>query len=127
MQNRMRANIDKGLGDIQSRQGQDGLPALPPQSLGGADAAYASGLQPDADAPGELSQVAQEANSSGQSVLSQNPQPEPSRSISLGMSPAEVRAILGTPRQTANIGNKRIEVYQDFKVTYRNGSVTDIQ
>jgi len=132
MQNRMRANIDKGLGDIQKRQGQDGLPALPPQSLGGADAAYASGLEPDANAAGELSQVAQEASSSGQNVLSQSPQANPDqpsagRSISLGMSPAEVRAILGPPKQTANIGAKRIEVYQDFKVTYRNGSVTDIQ
>jgi len=128
MQNRMRAKIDQGLGDLQAHQGQDGLPPLPPQSLGSSDAAYASGVQPDANAAGELSQVAQEANNSGQSVLSQSPQPAAAGGgISLGMSQAQVRAILGTPRQTANIGAKTIEVYQDFKVTYLNGSVTDIQ
>jgi hypothetical protein len=67
--------------------------------------------------------------------LSQNPQPDPGQapqpapgqSISLGMSQAQVRAILGNPKQTANLGAKRIEIYQDFKVTYINGSVTDIQ
>jgi hypothetical protein len=135
MQNRMRANIDQGLGDLQTHQGQDGLPPLPPQTMGASDAAYASAVQPDANAAGELSQVAQEANASGQSVLSQNPQPDPGQapqpapgqSISLGMSQAQVRAILGNPKQTANLGAKRIEIYQDFKVTYINGSVTDIQ
>ena len=126
MQNRMRANIDQGLGDMQSRQGQDGLPELPPQVLG-SDPAYASGLEPDLFAAEELSQVAQEADQSGQGELSEPAQGDAARSISLGMSPAEVRAILGTPRRTAIIGARRIEVYQDFKVTYRNGSVTDIQ
>jgi hypothetical protein len=130
MQNHMRAAIDQGLGDLQSRQGQDGLPALPPQSLGSSDAPFASAVQPDANAAGELSQVAQDANSAGQSVLGQAPQaaaPASGQNLSLGMSQAEVHALLGNPRETANVGIKQIEVYPNFKVTYTNGSVTDIQ
>jgi hypothetical protein len=131
MQNHMRAGIDRGLGDLQSRQGQDGLPPLPPQAQGGSDAPYASGLQPDANAATELSQVAREANSSGQTLLNQSPQgaaDAPSnQTLSLGMTEAEVRALLGNPRETANVGARKIVIYPNFKITYTNGSVTDIQ
>jgi hypothetical protein len=130
MQNRMRANIDQGMADLQARQGQDGLPPVPAQNLGTSDAPFAGAVQPDANAASELSQVAQEANASGQSELSQQPQAAAAPSggsIALGMSGDQVHSILGAPRESANIGPKRIEVYQDFKVTYMNGSVTNIQ
>ncbi|MDR3672977.1 MAG: hypothetical protein P4L36_19185 [Holophaga sp.] len=128
MQNRMRANIDQGLGDLQAHQGQGGLPPLPAQNLGTSDAPYASAMQPDTNAAGELSQVAQDANASGQSVLNQGAQPQaPTRSIALGMSMAEVHSILGNPKETANLGSRRIEVYQDFKITFSNGTVSNIQ
>jgi len=127
MQNHMRASIDQGLGDLQSHQGLGGLPPAPPQSLGGSDAAYASGLQPDANAAGELSQAAQDANASGQAVLSQSPAPAATGTVALGMNPDQVHNILGAPRQSATVGAKSIEVYQNFKVTYMNGAVSDIQ
>jgi len=129
MQNHMRASIDQGLGDLQSRQGQDGLPPLPAQAAGTSDAPFANAIQPDPNAAGELSQVAQDANSSGQSVLSQAVQapPAPAQTVSLGMSADQVHGILGSPKETAIIGNKRIEVFQDFKVTFFNGRVSDIQ
>ena len=131
MQNHMRAGIDRGLGDLQSRQGQDGLPPLPAQARGGSDAPYASGLQPDANAATELSQVAQEADSSGQTMLYPSPQgaaDAPSnQTLSLGMTESEVRALLGNPRETANVGARKIVIYPNFKITYTNGRVTDIQ
>jgi len=132
MQNRMRANIDQGLGDLQAQQGQGGLPPMPAQNLGTSDAPFASAVQPDANAAGELSQVAQDANASGQSVLNQGqaaqaPPPPTGGSIALGMTSDQVHTILGSPKETANLGAKRIEVYQDFKVTYMNGTVTNIQ
>jgi hypothetical protein len=132
MQNHMRATIDQGLGDLQSRQGQDGLPPMAAQNLGSSDAPFASGIQPDANAAGELSQVAMDANTASQGMLSQNPTapapaPASGGSIALGMSAGQVHDILGNPKQTANIGAKTIEVYPSFKVTYLNGSVTDIQ
>ena len=131
MQNRMRASIDQGLGDLQNRQGQDGLPALPPQSLGTADAPFAAAVQADPNAAGELSQVAQDANSSGQGVISQAdqapPPPAPVQAVNLGMSMEEVHRILGNPKETAIIGTRRIEVFQDFKITFFNGRVSNIQ
>jgi hypothetical protein len=131
MQNRMRASIDQGLGDLQTRQGQDGLPALPPQSMGTADAPFAAAVQADPNAAGELSQVAQDANSSGQSVISQAaqapPAPAPAQAVNVGMSMDEVHRILGNPKETAIIGTKRIEVFPDFKITFYNGRVSDIQ
>jgi len=125
MQNHMRANIDRGLGDLQARQGQDGLPALPPRSLGTSDADYASGVQPDLDAARELSRTVDEADQSSREVLSQSPAPDPV--VTLGMTEAEVRAVLGRPSQVADAGSRRIEVYPNFKVVYTNGRVTDIQ
>ena len=133
MQNRMRANIDQGLGDLQSRQGQGGLPPMPAQNLGSSDAPFASAVQPDANVAGELSQAAQDANSSGQAVLGQSPapaapdQPAPGATVTLGMSAAEVHRVLGNPKQTFNLGSKQIEVFPNLKVTYVNGGVTDVQ
>ena len=82
-----------------------------------------------------VAQVAQAANQESQGLLPQTTPTlgAPSQSaaagatISLGMSMQEVQGILGSPRRSATIGAKRIEVYQDFKVTYLNGRVTDVQ
>jgi len=131
LQNHLRATLDRGLGDLQSGQG-DSLPPPPPQSLGATEADYASLLQPDDNAVGELAQAAQEADRDSQGLLGPAPQAQPQPAapggaISVGMTVQEVQAILGSPRRSATVGLKRIEVYQDFKVTYLNGRVTDIQ
>ena len=133
LQNHLRATLDRGLGDLQSSQG-DGLPPPPPQSLGATEADYASWLAPDDNAVGELAQAAQAADQESQGLLGQAPppqaaQPQPAAggTISLGMTVQEVQAILGSPRRSATVGARRIEVYQDFKVTYLNGRVTDVQ
>jgi hypothetical protein len=140
LQNQMRANLDRGLGDLQSGAGQGGLPPAPPQSLGVSQATYAAGVQPDPAAAGELSQAAQEANLDSQSMLAQNgpaapptapptsqPAPATGGTVTLGMTIQEVQSILGAPSRSANAGNRRIDIYQDFKVTFVNGRVTDIQ
>jgi len=135
MQNHMQATIDQGLGTLQAQQGQEGLPPVPAQNLGASNAPYAASIQPDPNAAAELAQVAQDASQSGQAVLSQAPATPatppppapPTRSLTLGMGVDEVHSILGTPRQSASMGAKLIEVYPNFKVTYVNGRVTDIQ
>ena len=76
MQNHMRANIDQGLGDPAGPPGpgrtaagaaaEPGHHATPP---------YASGLQPDANAAAELSQVAQDANSRARPCSARPPRP----------------------------------------------------
>ena len=72
------------------------------------------GVQPDANAAAELSQVTQDATQSG-------------RVISEGMTLEEVHRVLGSPTDTAKVGGKWIEVFPNFKVTYLEGRVTDVQ
>src|ERR1022692_3933493 len=46
MHNQMLATIDRGMGDLQAKQGQGGLPALPQGSTGTIDTPFAQGSQP---------------------------------------------------------------------------------
>jgi TPR repeat protein len=47
--------------------------------------------------------------------------------ITRGLTTNQVRAILGTPMITANLGNKEIYVYKDLKIILMNGKVSDVQ
>jgi hypothetical protein len=47
--------------------------------------------------------------------------------IELGQSQEQVRSILGEPDKVADLGNKKIFVYKDLKVTFIDGKVTDVQ
>jgi hypothetical protein len=126
MQNQMRATIDQGLGDLQSKQGQGGLPTLPAGAA--APPSNAIQVQPDANVATELTQVANEADRAEQDVVNQslesggNPP-----TISLGMTTTEVERILGRPKDIANVGVKKIYVYKDIKVTFIDGKVSDVQ
>ena len=46
--------------------------------------------------------------------------------IEEGMSPDQVQGILGTPKRTANVGGKLIYFYEDMKITFRDGKLSDI-
>lgn len=127
MQNHMQATIDQGLGELQNQQGRNGLPQAPPQSLGVANASYLGSVQADPDAARELAQVARDANQAGQGVLSQGVPEGPGRLITQGMTVEEVHQVLGDPRETASVGPRLIEVYSNFKVTYLEGRVTEVQ
>jgi len=130
MQNQMRATVDQGLTELQSKQGQNGLPQLPSSAAGKPmDAPYAAQVQPDAQAAQEVAQASQEADRAEQDVVNQVPggPSAPPATITLGLSVDEVEARLGKPRDIADLGAKKIYVYRDLKVTFMNGKVTDIQ
>ncbi len=55
------------------------------------------------------------------------PPDQPTPSVSLGQSKEEVVAAFGQPTRIANLGNKQILYYADFKVTLVDGKVTDVQ
>jgi hypothetical protein len=55
------------------------------------------------------------------------PSPPPTVKISLGQTPEQVVAVLGSPLRTAKVGTKDIYFYQDVKVTFVDGKLTDIQ
>ena len=130
MQNEMRATLDQGLQDFQSRNGKGGLPALPPATDGVFNASFASSVTPDANVAGELSQVAQEADRSEQDVVRQAdnaPAGSAPMTITLGQTIQEVVGMLNQPEKVVDLGAKKIYVYKDMKITFTDGRVTDVQ
>jgi hypothetical protein len=131
MQNQMRATIDQGLGDLQSKQGQGGLPTLPAGAAAPPDNAFGNQVQPDAvtSVQSELTQVASEADRAEQDVVNQsldNSGGAPP-TVSLGMTTQEVEQILGRPKDVANVGTKKIYVYPSMKIIFIDGKVNDVQ
>jgi hypothetical protein len=143
MQNHMRETIDQGLGEMQTKQGQGGLPAMPATYLAQPRQAnfVSSAPPPEQNIADELSRQAREANQAEQEVVSQalgtvaaavTPAPAPVQqqapvNISLGQSTAEVVGALGQPQKSYNAGPKTIYVYKDLKITFINGRVADVQ
>jgi hypothetical protein len=130
MQNQMRATIDRGMSDLQAKQGQGGLPTLPQGSAGTIDTPFArEAAQPDANVAGELSSATQEADHAEQQAVTQGADSVGGAppTLSLGLSIDEVRAIQGEPEKIVDLGSKRIYVYKDLKITFIDGKVSDIQ
>ncbi len=127
MQNQMRANLDQGLNDLQSRQGQEGMPSLPSNATGFTNTSFASEVRPDANASTELSQAAQDADRAEQDVVSQAADSGGTVRITLGMSIAEIEQALGRPTDIADLGSKKIYIYKNMKITFIDGRVSDVQ
>ena len=128
MQNQMQATIDRGMGDLQSKQGQGGLPALPQGSAGTIDSPYAQAAQPDTNVASELTTVSQEADRAEQQAVSQVGDASAAPpTLSLGLSIEDVKAIQGEPQKIVDLGAKKIYVYKDLKITFTDGKVSDIQ
>jgi hypothetical protein len=49
------------------------------------------------------------------------------QTIEKGMTPDQVTQALGKPNKIVNLGAKQLYIYQDMKVTFLNGKVTDVQ
>jgi hypothetical protein len=137
--NAMRATIDRGLGDLQAKQGQEGIPVPPAGSTGTIDTQWASQAHPDADAPGDVTGTLQESDRAEQQAVNQaqpmsayqptTPTAPASNTptLVLGMSLDQVKAIQGEPSKIVDLGNKKIYVYKDLKITFTDGWVTNIE
>jgi hypothetical protein len=143
MQNHMRETIDKGLQDLQAKQGTGGLPPAPPSArTAPTQPAYASAAPPpdptDASTIQQQDQQAdqaeQEADSgaapaTGPAAAEPAPPPPPAAtaSVTLGQSLDQVKSALGQPLREADLGSKVILYYNGMKVTLKNGKVTDVE
>jgi len=132
MQNYMRETVERGLGELQTRGGQSGLPAPPPNSANTIETPFAAQVHPDNNAAQELTQTEQEANQAEKNVVDQSSvvagQTGASpATISLGQKIDEVVAIQGQPQKIVDLGNKKIYVYPDLKITFIDGQVADVQ
>ena len=133
MQNHMRETVDQGLGEMQTRQGQGGLPTIEVAMRSQTAAPYAADLPPaEANAADELRQQAQEADRQEQDVLGQAGQNTPPAgsgpvTIEIGQSVADVVARMGQPARVADLGQKKTYFYKDMKIIFVDGRVSDVQ
>jgi hypothetical protein len=146
MQNHMRETIDQGMSELQSKQGQSGLPAAPASAKAPPTQASFAAVAPppDPNAGTEISQQMQQADQSEQEVASTatgGPAPPadatvpstpaapagPPATIALGQTTDQVTAALGAPKRIIELGAKKIYVYQDMKITFKDGKVSDVQ
>jgi hypothetical protein len=140
MQNHMRETIDAGMGDLQTKGGQGGLPAVPASAKAPpAKAAFAAvAPPPDPNAQAEIQKQAKEADTAETEVAGQATDASggpsaaaapaaPPAEISLGQTIDQVTAILGAPKTVVDLGNKKTYVYKDMKVVFVGGKVTDVQ
>jgi hypothetical protein len=134
MQNHMRETMDQGLGELQTRQGQGGLPTIEVAMRTQTAAPYAADLPPaESNAADELRQQAQEADRQERDVLGQagaSAAPPTSAgpfTIEMGQSIAEVVAHMGQPSRIADLGQKKTYFYKDMKIIFVDGKVSDVQ
>jgi hypothetical protein len=139
MQNHMRETIDAGMGDLQKNGGKGGIPAVPASAQAAPVKAEFTSIAPppDPNAAAEIAAQSKEADAAEKEVAGQvpadgsgpsaAPPAAPPAEVGLGQTIDEVTAILGQPKSKADLGNKKIYVYSDMKITFTAGKVTDIQ
>jgi len=134
MQNHMRETLDQGLADLQTRQGQGGIPAPPAAAqLPPVEAPYAAAAPPpDPNIAGEVSQQAESAAQAESEVLDQAQAAPPGlgsapTSVTLGMTIDQVVGLLGKPQVVGDLGAKKTYFYGNMKIIFVDGKVTDVQ
>jgi hypothetical protein len=138
MQNHMRETIDQGMQELQKKQGQGGLPAAPASAkaapVESAMALSAPPPPPESEVKSQLSAEEKDADSAEKEVAADTGGAPAAAStsaetptVALGQTPDQVTSVLGRPKSIMDLGNKKIYVYQDMKVTFNGGKVTDIQ
>jgi len=134
MQNHMRETLDQGLGELQARQGQGGLPPIDASLRNSTPAPYAAELPaPEANVGDDLMQEAQLEVRQEQDVLGQagqiaNPPTYGTPpTLQLGQTISQVVALMGAPARKAEVGQKTIYFYKDMKIVFVDGKVSDVQ
>jgi hypothetical protein len=148
MQNHMRETIDQGMGEMKDKQGKGGLPSAPPSAQAApTQSAYAAvAPPPDPNAAAEIKEQDTQAGQAEQEVagtissgggaaggpnVGDDPAPAaaapPTVSISLGQTTDQVITAMGQPKSKVNLGAKQIYIYQDMKITFKEGKVVDVQ
>ena len=82
---------------------------------------FDKGLLPELD-PEKIKATISSVVSTESEAAAQN-----TKTISLGQTPEQVKAILGEPEKIVNLGPKVTYVYKDMKVVFQDGKVADVQ
>jgi len=125
MQNHMRETIDQGMQELQKKQGKGGLPAAPSSAKDPPkESAMALAAPPPPPEDEVKAEIKQESQAADQEEKDAGVAPV---ELHDGMTIAEVEAAMGAPQKHVDVGPKKIYVYKDMKVTFRDGKVSDIQ
>lgn len=129
MHNQMRETLDRGLGVLQSQQGQRGLPPLPPAAAGPpVSAAFAEvAPPPDPNVASELRQQVQEADRVEQEIATEAKAADSGRGVEIGQTTTQVLSLLGDPRRIRNKGHKQIYLYPHQEVTFVSDEVSAVK
>ncbi len=134
MQNHMRETLDAGLSDLQAHK--NGLPAPPQAAPGdGHSGSLQHGCagcwtQPPPRRSRNSSRRARPAEQAalGSATTSPFPRPQaPPFNLSMGLTTDQVVAGMGQPKQIVDLGAKKVYVYDNLKITFNNGKVTDVE
>jgi hypothetical protein len=130
MQNHMRETIGQGMQELKEKAGKGGLPAAPAGANAPTtpSAMAAAAPPPDPNVQAELNEQQQQADQA-EKEAGETPAPiaPPPAEISVGQTVEQVEAALGQPKSKVNVGTKKIYVYQDMKITFKDGKVSDVQ
>lgn len=140
MQNHMRETIDRGMQELQKKQGQGGLPAAPASAkaapVESPMAKIAPPPPPEKEVIAQLNEQAKDADaaekeagadSAGAVSASTASTSAETPTVALGQTADQVVGALGKPKSIMDLGTKKIYVYPDMKVTLNDGKVTDIK
>ena len=140
MQNHMRETIDQGMQELQKKQGKGGLPAAPSTAqaapVESPMAAIAPPPPPESEVKAEIQGESQEADraekeAAGDAGSGPGPNAEAAPSepvnVQMGQTIEQVTASMGTPTKVVDLGAKKIYVYMDMKITFKDGKVADVQ
>jgi hypothetical protein len=138
MQNQMRETIDQGLQQLQTKQGEDGLPSAPPDALAKPFqpdyAAIAAPASPqdlaDLQQQGQQADLVEKEVASGvpaENGAASSPASSAPPTVSLGQNFNQVESNLGAPLRVARLGQKVVFYYDGMKVIFLNGKVADVQ
>jgi len=134
MQNHMRETIDQGLQELKANQGRGGLPMAPSTPQMSAAVYTTLAPPPDPNAASEIQQQAQQADQAVADVSSDAAREggapasaAPAATITVGQTIGDVEGMLGAPNSKAFVGSKVIYNYQDMKIIFMNGKVSNVE
>ncbi|MGB6945743.1 MAG: hypothetical protein WBE37_25320 [Bryobacteraceae bacterium] len=120
------ATVDTTIGEVLKIQPEDANSQQAP-----AGAAQEQGAPAAAPAAPAAAPPAQQADAPPAPIPPPPPPvdepPAPPKTISLGQTKDQVISSFGQPKKTAKVGAKEIYFYDDLKVTFLKGKVTDVQ
>ena len=126
----MRATIDQGLQELQQKQGSDGLPQAPPSAKAPPTAAQYAALAPppEANLDSEIQQTDQLSDQAEKDVTAETAQDGGGApvSVTLGQTTDEVQAAMGEPTRVTSKGSKTTYYYDDRKITFKDGRVSEV-